>query len=177
MKKLRNTLLVALSLLTCQVFAQTDKETTIKIIAAKNYVFTANNAIPTGSMELNKALSKMSGGQGAGRINLSGSQYDLTVTPDSVIAYLPYYGRSYSGNPSATDGGIKFKSKKFSYTSTKNKKGNYSIRIKTNDLSAENYDLTLNISTNGYASLMASSTNKQPITFDGYLEEPKAKKQ
>lgn len=176
MKNFKQFLIIALSAISTQIFAQTDKETTAKILNDKNYVFSANSATPMANMDLNKVLSKMNGGQSAGRINLSGSQYDLTVTKDSVVAYLPYYGRSYVANPNTSEGGIKFKSKKFNYTSSKNKKGSYTIRIRTNDLTTENYDLTLSVSQNGYASLSVSSNNKQPITFDGYLEEPKAKK-
>jgi len=74
-----------------------------------------------------------------------------------------------------TQGGIKFTSKNFTYKESKNKKGMYTIQIETKDVIRENYRFTINISTNGYASLTASSINKQPIYFNGYLEEPKKK--
>jgi hypothetical protein len=176
MKNIKSILTLAISFVTLQVFAQTDKETTNKIVNDTVYTFTANSATPTGNQQLNDALLKMGGGQGAGRINLTGSNYDLKVTKDSLVAFLPYYGRAYNVSPSnINEGGIKFKSKNFSYKTTKNKKGSYTIRIRTNDLNSENYDLTLSISQNGYASLVASSNNKQPITFDGYLEQSATK--
>ncbi|MFC3561901.1 DUF4251 domain-containing protein [Pedobacter jamesrossensis] len=159
-----------------QAFAQTDKETTAKIVANKTYVFVANSATPLANNEVNQVLRSFPGAQGGGTINLSGSQYDLLVKPDSLIAFLPYYGRSFSAPYNPTEGGIKFTSKNFSYKETKNKKGGYTISIRTNDLKMENYQMTLNISQNGYATLIAYSNNKQPINFNGYLDEVKKKK-
>lgn len=158
-----------------QAFAQTDKETTAKIVGNKNYVFVANSATPLANNEVNQVLRSFPGAQGGGTINLSGAQYDLVVKPDSLIAYLPYYGRSFSAPYNPSEGGIKFTSKDFTYKETKNKKGGYTINIRTNDLKIENFQLVLNISQNGYATLMAYSNNKQTINFNGYLDEVKKK--
>ncbi|MCZ4225350.1 DUF4251 domain-containing protein [Pedobacter rhodius] len=156
-----------------QTFAQTNKETTKKIVADKNYVFMANTALPMSNQDISQVLRSMQGVQGGGTINLSGSQYDLKVTADSIVAYLPYYGRAYSAPYNPTDGGIKFTSKDFTYTESKNKKGLYIINIRTKDLKNDNYQIYLSISQNGYASLMMNSNNKQSITFNGVLEESK----
>lgn len=175
MKYLKSLLSTILIIVSTQAFAQTNKETTNKIVKEKNYTFVANTAIPMASNDISNILSRLPGGQGGGSINLTGSQYDVRVTKDSVVAYLPYYGRSYSAPVPSSEGGIKFTSKDFSYTESKNKKGGYTIQINTKDVKQENYRFTINISTNGYASLMASSINKQPINFNGYLSEPKKK--
>lgn len=173
MKRLNLILSLAFLLIGVQLFAQTNKETTIKIVADKNYTFVANTAMPMSNNDINKVLAMMPGSQGGGSINLTGSQYDVKVTKDSIVAYLPYFGRSFSAPMDPTQGGIKFTSKDFTYTESKNKKGSYTIQINTKDVKRENYRFTINISTNGYASLTASSMNKQPIIFNGYLDEPK----
>lgn len=175
MKRLNLILSLAFISFATQLFAQTNKETTSRIVGDKNYIFVANTAIPMANNDINKVLMMMPGGQGGSSINLSGSQYDVKVTKDSVVAYLPYYGRAFSAPMDPTQGGIKFTSKNFSYTETKNKRGAYTIQINTKDVSRENYRFTINISTNGYASLTATSVNKQPILFNGYLDEPKKK--
>jgi len=175
MKRLNLILSLAFISFATQLFAQTNKETTSRIVGDKNYIFVANTAIPMANNDINKVLMMMPGGQGGSSINLSGSQYDVRVTKDSVVAYLPYYGRAFSAPMDPTQGGIKFTSKDFSYTETKNKRGAYTIQINTKDVSRENYRFTINISTNGYASLTATSVNKQPILFNGYLDEPKKK--
>lgn len=135
----------------------------------------ANTAIPLSNQDISQVLRSMPGSQGGGTINLTGSSYDFTVTPDSIVAYLPYYGRAYSAPYNPTEGGIKFKSKNFSYVQSRNKKGSYSISIKTKDLKSENYQMMLTVSEKGYATLMVNSNNKQPINFNGVLSEPKAK--
>ena len=173
MKRLNLILSLAFLLIGIQLFAQTNKETTLKIVADKNYTFVANNALPMSNNDINRVLAMMPGSQGGGSINLTGSQYDVKVTKDSIVAYLPYYGRSFSAPMDPTQGGIKFTSKDFTYLESKNKKGLYTIQINTKDVKRENYRFTINISTNGYASLTASSVNKQPIIFNGYLDEPK----
>lgn len=175
MKNTKLFLSIFFTMIIAQAFAQTNKEITANIVAEKNYVFNANSAIPLASNDINNVLSRLPGVQQGGVINLSGSQYDLKITPDSIVAYLPYYGRAYSAPYNSSESGIKFKSKDFSYQESKTKKGAYSISIKTNDLKTENYQLMLNISANGYASLSVNSHNKQSINFNGYLSEAKKK--
>ena len=160
-----------------RAIAQTDKETTAKIVENKTFNFMANAAIPMASNDLNRIITAMPGGQSGSLINLGGGRYDVKVTKDSIVAYLPYYGRAYVAPYSPSEGGIKFTSKDFSYKKTENKKGTYIIQINTKDLTKENYRLTFNISTNGYASLSVISVNRQSIVFNGYLEEPKQKEQ
>lgn len=175
MKRLNLILSLAFLLIGVQLSAQTNKETTVKIVADKNYTFVANTALPMSNNDISRVLAMMPGSQGGGSINLTGSQYDVRVTKDSIVAYLPYYGRSFQAPMDPAQGGIKFTSKDFTYTESKNKKGSYTIQINTKDVKRENYRFTINISTNGYASLTASSMNKQPIIFNGYLDEPKKK--
>ena len=67
--------------------AQEKKEpTTQQIVESKNYIFKAESVNPQ-----------------RGRFRyLTSAEYDLVVTSDTVIAYLPYFGRAYSApiNPS-----------------------------------------------------------------------------
>lgn len=178
MKTLKNLILMALLCSAVQLNAQTDKATTAKIVAAQNYVFVATTAYPQNSSDISRVMDKIPGSNGGGgTINLTGSTYDLKVTPDSLVAYLPYYGRSYTPKIGSTDdSGIKFKSKKFSYNVVNRKKGNQVITIKTQDVQKGNYQLILTVTESGYASLSVINNDQQPITFNGYLAEPKVKK-
>lgn len=95
------------------------------------------------------------------------SSYTLKVSPDSVIAYLPYFGRAYSvSNPS--EGGIKFTSTNFDYRVEEKKKGTTSVSIQIND-NPENYKLSLLIGEMGNSTLYVSQNNKQAITFTGNI--------
>lgn len=174
MKTIRNILALAILFIAVQANAQTDKETTIKIIDNQNFIFNASSAMPMANNDVNKVMSRMPGGSGAGVIQLSGSQYQLVVTKDSIEAFLPYYGRAYTASMNPDDAGIKFKSKKFSYKADKKKKGGWQINMDFKD-TKDRQSMTLNVSENGYATLNVNSNNRQPITFNGYMSEPKTK--
>lgn len=180
MKTLKNIFILCLLFSVTALKAQTDKATTQKVIEAQNYVFVATMAFPMNTADISKVLNRLPGGNSSGAINLNGSNYDLNVTKDSVVTYLPYYGRAYTARIGNNEGGIKFKSKDFSYTSEKRKKGGWIVTIKPKDVKDDynsNYNLTLNVTTTGYATLVVNSNNQQPITFNGYIAEQKVKKQ
>lgn len=118
-------------------------------IASSNYTFEAQRANP------------MSGGKS---IHLT-SIYTLKVTPDSIIAHLPYFGRAYSA-PINSEGGIKFTSTNFDYEVSEKKKGVSRISIKVKD-NQENYKLSLLIGETGSSTLYVDQNNKQGITFMG----------
>jgi hypothetical protein len=163
MKTLRN--ILALLLIVAAGLNSADAQTTKKDkkaakeaaikknIDERHYTFMANYVLP----------------QRGGARQLT-SEYDLRVTKDSVISFLPYFGRAYFDVPyNATDGGIKFTSTKFDYKVTDKKKGGWEITIKPTDVKNLN-SLILYISTDGYASLSVSSSNRDYITFDGFLK-------
>ena len=156
------------------VFAQTDKAVTSKIIAAKNFIFVATTANPLNSTDVNNILRQMPGNANGGSIDLSGNYYDVQITPDSIVAYLPYYGRAFSAPINPDENGYKFKSKNFSYSTTPRKKGGWEILMITKDVK-DSPRLSLSISENGYATLNIISNNKQSISYNGYLEESKRK--
>ncbi|MBS1621248.1 MAG: DUF4251 domain-containing protein [Bacteroidetes bacterium] len=113
---------------------------------------------------------------GSGKNIFLSSGYDLTVTPDSLIAYLPYYGISYRAPADPTKAGVKFTSTKFDYNLQKAKRDGWDISINTRDQS-DDYMLILNISSNGNASLQVLSTFRQAISYSGYIKDyPESKK-
>lgn len=174
MRTVRNILAMATLFIAVQANAQTDKETTNRIVNNQHFVFNATSAMPMANYEVNKILSRMPGGGGGGLIQLSGTQYQLIVSKDSVEAYLPYYGRAYTATMNPDDSGIKFKSKKFTYKADKKKKGSWQIKMDFKEVK-DSPSMLLNVSENGYATLNVNSNNRQPISFNGYLSEPKRK--
>ena len=144
---------------TAQSKSDAKKAAIANMIAAQNYVFTAQSAMPTGPSP-DRQLN---------------GQYDLTVTKDSVISYLPYFGRAYTAPIDPTKGGIKFTSTKFDYKLTERKKGGWSIVIKPQD-TQEASQLILSVSESGYASLQVIGNNRQPILFNGIVDARKTKR-
>jgi hypothetical protein len=127
------------------------------IVESQNYIFKAQSASPM-----------------SGRVRQLTSDYDLKVTKESIVSYLPYFGRAYSAPMDPTKGGIQFTSKNFDYTLTPGKKDGWSVLIKPKDYS-DVQQMTLTISSTGYASLQVTSTNRQPISFNGIVVAPRSK--
>lgn len=170
MNRLKTLLITALAFSGLNAVAQTDKATTAKIVEAKTYTFVARSVTPLNTQDISNVMSKMPGAMQGGVINLTETYYEVKVTPDSVVAFLPYYGRSFSAPINQNDGGVKFTSKKFEYKSTKGKKHGWDTLIETKD-AKESYRLAFNISDNGYVTLSLNSNNKQSVTYQGYLKE------
>lgn len=173
MKKLSYIFAFIFAFTAVQVYAQTDKATTTKIVGEQNFTFVATRAIPMQSNALNQVLNSLPNSQNT-IINLAGSQYDLRITKDSVVAYLPYFGRSYSPSLDPNEAGTRFKSKDFKYTSEK-KKNSWTIMIDPKD-TKDRQQLILYVSESGYATLSVNNPNRQPISFNGYITENTASK-
>jgi len=128
------------------------------LIESKNYVFVAQNAFPMG-----------------GRMRNITPDYNLTVSADSVVSYLPFFGRAYTADYGATRSPLDFKTKSFDYSANPGKKDGWDISIKPKDKrSVQSMNLT--VSSEGYASLQVTSTDRSAISFNGYVTERKEKK-
>jgi hypothetical protein len=96
--------------------------------------------------------------------------YDLKITGDSIIAYLPYFGRAYTAPLDPTNISINLSTTIFEYTVTKRKKHEWDIAIKPKD-QTDIQSFLLSVFDNGSAYLSVTSTNREPISFNGNLEE------
>lgn len=154
MNKVLNGMLCLVIMLTCSthIFAQNDKKEAVKeMIDARSYAFKAQSALPMG-----------------GRTRQLTTDYDVKVAKDSVVVFLPYFGRAYTAPLDPSKGGIQFKSKDFEYTINNKRKGGWDILIKPKD-AGDVRQLSLMVSEDGYGSLQVISNNRQPIIFNGYV--------
>jgi len=147
---------ILLLLLSTGVYAQDlDKQQVQNAVQAKEFVFKAQTVMP------------MSGGS-----RQLTTEYDVKFLGDSIVSYLPYFGRAYTASYSSQDGGINFTSTKFDYKAKAGKKGAWEVTVKPKD-AKEIQEMNFTISENGSASLRVTSTNKQPISFHGHIAKPK----
>ena len=131
-----------------------DKATVKNLVDSKSFIFKAQTVLPMG---------------GASR-QLT-PDYDLKLFGDSMVAYLPYFGRAY-GPINPNEGGIKFTSTDFEYNAKPKKKGGWEVSINPKD-AKDVRQLFLSISSNGYASLQITSNNRQTISYHGYITSAK----
>jgi len=136
--------------------AERNQEKTVTIqhmLQSKRFVFEARSVSPVG---------------GPTRQLLS--SYDLTVKGDSIISFLPYFGRAYVAPMTSADAGLRFTSTDFSYQATPRRKGGWHIKIKPDDVNNVQ-QLNLTVFESGQASLQVTSNNRQAISFMGEIRE------
>ena len=148
-----------LIILSQSVVAQKNKKNDAQKIAFKNmvdsqhFVFQAQTVTPL-----------------RGNFRNLTSLYDVRVTKDSLISYLPYFGQAYTAPIDQTKSSLDFTSASFSYSVSPHKKDGWNITIKPKDKSQiQQYIFT--VFNNGKASLSIISTSKDQISFNGYIRE------
>lgn len=96
------------------------------------------------------------------------SEYDLRLSGDTLQTYLPFFGRAYSAQPYSGEGGIKITSADFKYNVTEKKQKRWNILIEPKEATGVQ-QLLLSVTKSGYANLQVISTNRDPISFSGYI--------
>src|SRR5213075_2880222 len=87
--------------------------------------------------------------------------YTLKLSHDSLVSYLPYFGKAYSAPINPSDVGFDFTSSNLDYKASATKKGGYQVSIKSKDR-IYNADFLLTVYDNGTAYLQVSSADRQP---------------
>lgn len=132
--------------------AVAQEETVTKMLDSLHFVFSANLALPMNGMSIPLSYG-----------------YNVRFTGDSVIAYLPYFGRAYEAPLDPQESGIRFISTKFKI---KDKKLLHSgvrlIGIEIPD-AGQWRQLYLSVSLSRYATLQVNSNSRQSISFYGEL--------
>lgn len=137
---------------------ETAKESETKnLIALGNYLFEAQSALPM-----------------RGQTRQLTYGYDLRVSKDTLISYLPYFGRAYVAPVGTSEGGLDFTSTNFEYKVKEGKKGSWDVSIQTKD-QKDNKKMVLKIQPSGYASLQVSSNDRQPMSYNGIITAVKKK--
>jgi len=123
-----------------------------ELINSQRYTFIPQTALP--SRGASKTLT---------------SEYELKIKNDTLVSYLPYFGRAYTASIGSTENPLDFKTTDFKYTITDQKKGGWNITIVPKN-AGDARQLILSVSQDGYASLQVISTNRDPISFNGYIQ-------
>lgn len=122
-----------------------------KLITSGKYKIDVNRALPA-----------------RGRSISLTSLYSLEIRNDSVISYLPYFGRGYS-IPYGGGNGLNFKAPITDYSLEQDKKG--TARIKFSARSPEDkFDFNVSVYSNGSSSIFVNMQNRQSISFSGELD-------
>lgn len=97
------------------------------------------------------------------------ADYSVKLNGNNLVCYLPYIGRAYIAPINSSDNPMDFTSNSFTYVANPSKNKGWDISIKPLDHKSIN-QLSFRIFDNGSASLSVTSINRDPITYQGYLE-------
>lgn len=134
-------------------YNEADRKQVVKsMIDSHEYVFKAQTVHPS-----------------RGRTVQLNAEYDLQISDDTVRSYLPYFGRAYSAPIGSRGGGYDFTSRQFEYVQNKRKKGGWDILVRPRDVN-DVREMYLTVFENGSASLRVVSNNREPISYNGFIE-------
>ncbi|RIW18290.1 DUF4251 domain-containing protein [Algoriphagus lacus] len=153
MKTLASIIIFCLSFFGFAQAQQTDPEKLQSAIDSETIVFEARQA-----SGMNGRMIQLDPG------------YTLQVSPEKVVGNLPFFGRSYQGNPGSGDGGLKFEFSEFDFLVKPKKKGGWEITIEPTETS-DIRSVYLTVQKNGSASLRVISNSKQGMSYNGYIKE------
>ena len=132
-------------------------EQTKTVLENKAYVFEATQALPSGMRSKNLT-----------------SSYDVKIENDSIVCFLPYFGRAHTASYGASQSPMDFTQPIEDYNLEKDKKG-YLVKF---DVSNKNDRLSFifRIGETGSTSLSVNSTSRSSISYYGNIVKVEEKK-
>lgn len=130
-----------------------------EMVNGRNFVFKAQFALPMGGSSIQLT-----------------SEYDVKIKKDTLVCFLPYFGRAYTAPMNPAEGGYRFTSANYDYAVKSKRKGGWDIVVKPRDIK-NLQQMIFYVSETGYGSLQITDNNRQPISFNGYYEKNKDKKE
>ena len=130
-----------------------------KLVESRDFIFDANRAFPTGLRS----------------IDLTTNPGTISVKNDSVVADLPFFGRTYVSSYQG-EAGLKFsgtaKDEELKFIDKK-----YKIQYSFNVTSgSDTYNVYMDILYDGNSSVNINSNNRTAISYNGKIEEREKKK-
>ena len=122
------------------------------LLDEKTFIFNATHVLPMGG--------------GSKYLNYD---YDVTIKNDTVVSYLPFFGRAYHVEYGARNLGFDFTQPIEEYTMKKENNG-YMIKVKTKN-GLDQISFSFHISELGYTTLNVNSTNRQGISYYGMINK------
>ena len=122
------------------------------MLDGKTFVFDATNAFG-----------------GRGRMIFLDPGYTLSVTPDQIVANLPFFGRAYTSTPGSTDVGLKFELAEFEYVVKDRKKKGWDVTIKSTQSGSDVRSIFLTVQETGNASLRVISNGRDAMSYNGTI--------
>lgn len=174
MKNLLHALTIIFLILTsCSTQTGTAPEKVTQLLSSGEFTFMAQHANPTNA-EVTNVLNSLPNSISARILNLDYG-YTLQITKNQLEVNLPYFGRSYTPSYDTTKNSFRFTSKDFRVTQKDGQNGSKNYYFTLDDQNSIR-KMNLEVFRNGKAYLSVDASDRQPISYDGYIMENNTKK-
>lgn len=137
-------------------------------LASGEFLFTAKRANPTNYSVIN-SVSGIPNATSTRLLDL-GPGYGITFKKNQIDVVLPYFGRGYRSSSALDQASFRFTSKDFGLEKSMNKKNRLTYTITPRDISYVQ-KIYLEVYPSGSAMVSVDANDRQPITYDGYIEK------
>lgn len=152
----------------CSSQAALDPKIVDTLVDSEEFTFVAQRANPMNYDVIN-VMGSIQNAPVARMLQLDGS-YSIEIKKNNLDVALPYFGRMFNPSYNTAENSYRFTSKDFTIKKSRNKKGNWILKIKPNDV--RNVDeMTIEVFNKGKAFVSVRSNDRQPITYDGYVSK------
>lgn len=139
-----------------------------QVLQSENFSFVAKRANPTNYAVIN-TINTIPNAPSTRILELDNG-YGITFKKSEIAVVLPYFGRAYKAPMNADQASYRFVTKDFSLKKSDEKKDRVIYTIVPNDMSNIN-KIYLEVYSTGSAMVSIDSNDRQPISYDGYIEK------
>ena len=168
---MKNTVLMCVMFLLTFLFSCTsqtyvDEKSLDQFINSNELTFMAKRANPT-NFDVINVMNYMPNNNSARMLNLDYG-YSVVLKDKELTVNLPYFGRLFNPSYDTSKNSYNFTSKDFTISKVQNKKGNWVYTISPKDQNNIKV-IYLEIFKNGAAFVSIDSSDRQAISYDGYI--------
>ena len=168
---MKNTVLMSVMFLLTFLFSCTsqtyvDEKSLGQFINSNELTFMAKRANPT-NFDVINVMNSMPNNNSARMLNLDYG-YSVVLKDKELTVNLPYFGRLFNPSYDTSKNSYNFTSKDFTISKVQNKKGNWVYTISPKDQNNIKV-IYLEIFKNGAAFVSIDSSDRQAISYDGYI--------
>ena len=168
---MKNTVLMSVMFLLTFLFSCTsqtyvDEKSLDQFINSNEFTFMAKRANPT-NFDVINVMNSMPNNNSARMLNLDYG-YSVVLKDKELTVNLPYFGRLFNPSYDTSKNSYNFTSKDFTISKVQNKKGNWVYTLSPKDQNNIKV-IYLEIFKNGAAFVSIDSSDRQAISYDGYI--------
>ncbi len=168
---MKNTVLMSVMFLltflfSCNSQTYVDEKSLDQFINSNELTFMAKRANPT-NFDVINVMNSMPNNNSARMLNLDYG-YSVVLKDKELTVNLPYFGRLFNPSYDTSKNSYNFTSKDFTISKVQNKKGNWVYTISPKDQNNIKV-IYLEIFKNGAAFVSIDSSDRQAISYDGYI--------